>query len=231
MPTSRRIYRVAKVLHQRQNDLIIALDEVHDPHNVAAVVRTADATGVGKIIWELDVYTSGDLNQEISKGSERWVQVEKVDSLVKRLEELKKDGFNIAATHLGKESVDFRSLDWTKPWVLVMGNEQRGCSNDIAELADKNIALPMLGFVQSLNISVATAVALYEIQRQRENAGMYMKEKNSEEVKQYFDNWQLGKDDFTIEQIMKRPEGYLPCKDPTHEDGRSVRKVPLKSEI
>ena len=230
MPTDRRKYRVAKALHQRQSDLIVALNEVHDPHNVSAVVRSADATGVGHVIWEPDIYTTGELNTDVSKGSERWVNIEKVNKLYNKLEGLKSEGFQIVATHMSKKSVDFRTIDWTKKCVIVMGNEQRGCSNEIAEIADVNISLPMLGFVQSLNISVATAVILYEIQRQRELAGMYKTLKDEKEVKTYFKEWNLENDDFQIKDVLLKPNGEMPTNNDFHQDGRSFRKVPLKPE-
>lgn len=226
MPTSRRIHRIAKAIHNRQPDLIIALDGVHDQHNLSAVLRSADATGVGRVIWFPDIRKPETVNPEVSKGSEKWVKLETVGNLKNRLSELKKQGFKIAATHMGARAVDFRSLDWTSPWVVVMGNEQSGCSDDILEVADENIFLPMLGFVQSLNISVASAVIMYEIQRQRENAGMYSRTMPHAHVQSLFEQWQLEPEGYELQSMLQRPEGELPAREFEHQDGRAVRKFP-----
>jgi tRNA (guanosine-2'-O-)-methyltransferase len=225
MPTARRIYRVAKVIHQRQPDICIALDEVHDQHNLSAVLRSADATGVGHVIWLPDVRMPDKVNPEVSKGSEKWVDLEVVNDLKQRLLKMKEQGYKVAATHMASEAVDFRSLDYTTPWVIVMGNEQRGCTDKILEVADENIFLPMAGFVQSLNISVATAVILYEIQRQRQQAGMYRQQKSEEFVDQLYTRWGLKEKKYSFADLLKNPDGPVPVVEGPHSDGRAVRKI------
>ena len=230
MPTARRFYRIAKAIHQRQLDLVVALDGVHDQHNLSAVLRSADAAGIGRVLWYPDIKKPEKLNPEVSKGSERWVALETVDALTPRLVELKKQGYKIAATHMAHEAVDFRSIDWTAPWVVVFGNEQRGCSEATIEVADTNIFLPMLGFVQSLNISVAAAVTFYEIQRQREDAGMYRRCASEKQIRDLYSQWQLVDEQFSLDQLMTPPAGDLPEMDHPHSDGRSVRKFPEVGE-
>lgn len=226
MPTARRFYRIAKAIHQRQLDLVVALDGVHDQHNLSAVLRSADATGLGRVLWYPDIKKPEKLNPEVSKGSERWVALETVDTLTPHLLDLKGQGYKIAATHMAHEAVDFRTIDWTTPWVVVFGNEQRGCSEATIEVADANIFLPMMGFVQSLNISVAAAVTFYEIQRQRENAGMYSRCADEKQIRNLYSQWQLVDEQFSLDQLMTPPEGGLPKMDHPHSDGRSVRKFP-----
>lgn len=226
MPTARRIYRIAESIHNRQEDLIFALDGVHDQHNLSAVLRSADATGIGRVIWYPDVRKPDTVNPEVSKGSEKWVRLETVANLKNCLAELKTQGFAIAATHMGHKAVNFRSIDWTRPWIVVMGNEQRGCSNAILEIADANVFLPMLGFVQSLNISVASAVLMYEIQRQRENAGMYSREAPQSQVQALYQQWGLADENYDLQTLMKRPAGPRPAPEFPHSDGRAVRKFP-----
>lgn len=230
MPTARRIYRIAQAIHNRQFDLVIALDGVHDQHNLSAVLRSADATGIGRVIWMPDVRKPESVNPEVSKGSEKWVELNTVSDLKSALTPLKNAGFKIAATHMGHAAVDFRSIDWTQPWVVVMGNEQSGCSDEILEICDANVFLPMQGFVQSLNISVASAVIMYEIQRQREAAGLYRKTTPESQVRQLFNQWQLGPEGYSVESLLNRPEGEVPEPEFKHSDGRAVRKLPpLKS--
>mgnify|MGYP001202169582 FL=1 len=226
MPTARRFYRIARAIHQRQLDIIVALDSVHDQHNLSAVLRSADATGINRVIWFPDLKKPEKLNPEVSKGSERWVQLETVDALTPRLLDLKSQGYKIAATHMAHAAVDFRSIDWTTPWVVVFGNEQGGCSEATLEVADANIFLPMMGFVQSLNISVAAAVTFYEIQRQRESAGLYSRCAPEKQVRDLYSQWGLLDDRFNIDELMEPPAGEIPPIDHPHSDGRSVRKFP-----
>jgi tRNA (guanosine-2'-O-)-methyltransferase len=223
MATPRRLYRISQAIHQRQQDLIIALDQVHDQHNLSAVMRTADAVGVGKIIWEPDVVKPETVNPEVSLGTERWVSLKVVSHLKQELQALKKQGYKIAATHMAREAVDFRSIDWTEPWVVVFGNEHRGCCDTTVEVADANIFMPMLGFVQSLNISVAAAVTLYEIQRQRELKGMYAGEASKEQVLELYEQWKLAENNLQPEELYKRVSGQMPELE-AHSDGRKYNK-------
>lgn len=221
MPTSRRIHRISQTLHQRQLDIVIALDLVHDQHNLSAVLRTADAAGFGRVIWAPDFKKPEEVNPEVSKGAERWVDLKIVEDIKPSLTELRQQGYKIAATHMGREAVDFRTLDWTQPWVVVFGNEHRGCSEATVEMADENIFLPMAGFVQSLNISVAAAVTMYEIQRQRQQAGMYSRNASEEQVRLLYNQWRLVDEELTLEDLWKRPEGPPPPPDQPHKDGRA----------
>ncbi len=221
MPTSRRLHRISQTLHQRQLDIVIALDFVHDQHNLSAVLRTADASGFGRVIWAPDFKKPETVNPEVSKGSERWVDLQVVDDLKESLQALRRQGFKIAATHMGREAVDFRTIDWTSPWVVVFGNEHRGCSDATVEMADCNIYLPMAGFVQSLNISVAAAVTMYEIQRQRQQVGMYNRNASREQVELLYSQWRLADEELVPDDLYRRPEGPLPPSDQPHKDGRA----------
>ncbi|MFZ2960002.1 MAG: TrmH family RNA methyltransferase [Candidatus Ozemobacteraceae bacterium] len=221
MPSPHRIQRISQALHRRQLDLVLAFDRVHDPHNLAAILRTADATGIPRLLWEPDTEKPELPNPEVSKGTERWVELTQVSSLEKALKEYQSQGFGIAATHLSARAVDFRSIDWTRPWVIVMGNEKRGCDEKILALSTENVILPMMGLVQSLNVSVATAVILYEIQRQREAAGMYRRTLPKETVEKYIDLWHLKEEGITLSDLVSPPPFDHPLVEISHTDGRS----------
>lgn len=225
MPTKRRIFRVANAIHKRQTDIIFALESVHDPHNMSAILRSADATGIVNVIWQPEPEGKTKINPEVSLGTERWVELNKTNDLKTELIALKNKGFRIAATHLSENAVDFRQIDWTEPWAVVMGNEQRGCSIEVTSIADQNIFLPMAGFVQSLNVSVASAVIMYEIQRQRQMAGMYTNTKPYAQIKKLYEQWGLQKDGYAIEDLLKPPSGDLPDFEMPFDDGRSKNKV------
>ncbi len=180
----KRLKRMIDVLNKRQKDLILFVDDVKNEHNFSAIIRTCDAVGVLYLYYYYSLKREIPINEGITMGAHKWVLLEKVNDKVEVLEELKKKGFQIVSTYLSEKSIDFRSVDYTKPTVIVVGNEMSGVSEEIVDISDYQIIIPMYGMVQSLNVSVATGVILYEAQRQREKAGLYDKPSLSEEEKE-----------------------------------------------
>ncbi len=180
----KRLKRMIDVLNKRQKDLILFVDDVKNEHNFSAIIRTCDAVGVLYLYYYYSLKREIPINEGITMGAHKWVLLEKVNDKVEVLEELKKKGFQIVSTYLSEKSIDFRSVDYTKPTVIVVGNEISGVSEEIVDISDYQIIIPMYGMVQSLNVSVATGVILYEAQRQREKAGLYDKPSLSEEEKE-----------------------------------------------
>ncbi len=172
-----RYQRIQQVLKARQTDLTVCMEEVHKPNNVSAVVRTADATGLHKIhaIWPDKMRTL----THTSAGARNWVEVDNHRSIEEAVAELKAQGMQILVTNLSDSAVDFRQIDYTKPTAIILGSEKVGASAQAKKLADQDIIIPMMGMVQSLNVSVASAIILYEAQRQRQEAGMYDNEQSS----------------------------------------------------
>lgn len=166
-----RYHRIQQVLKSRQADLTLCLEEVHKPNNVSAVIRTADATGLHKIhaVWPNEMRTLS----HTSAGARNWVDVETHDSIDEAISQLKEQDMQVLVTNLSPTAVDFRDIDYTKPTAIILGSEKTGASKRAKQLADQDIIVPMVGMVQSLNVSVASAVVLYEAQRQRQDAGMY----------------------------------------------------------
>lgn len=173
MASERRIEKLKTVLRHRQPDLTVVIENVHDPHNVSAMLRSCDAVGVMEVQL---IYTDEefpDIGKKSSASAKKWVARRKFDSVEKCYTTLRNEGFKIYATRLGESSVSLYDLDLTKPVALVFGNEHRGVSDEAAKLADAHIQIPMMGMIQSLNVSVACAVCLFEALRQRVAAGMY----------------------------------------------------------
>ncbi|WP_196140060.1 tRNA (guanosine(18)-2'-O)-methyltransferase TrmH [Aliikangiella sp. G2MR2-5] len=164
--------KIIELLSKRQKGITVFMDEVHKPHNLAAIVRTCDAVGIGEVHA---VYPKGMMKSchGTAMGSNRWVETHTYENLESGIGELKSRGMKVLAAHFSERAVDFRSIDYTQPVALLVGSEKFGVSNEAAELADEHVLVPMLGMVQSLNVSVATAIILYEAQRQREAAGLY----------------------------------------------------------
>lgn len=168
----RRYHRLRDVLNRRQTDLTVLLEDVHKPHNFSAIIRTCDAVGV---FSAHGVYTQGDVPafSETAKGSQKWVDIHTHPDRKTAIGHLKKQNHTIYAAHLTEDAVDYRQPDYTQPTCILLGAEKWGVSEEAISLADQAIYIPMFGMVQSLNVSVAAAVILFEAQRQRLAAGQY----------------------------------------------------------
>jgi tRNA (guanosine-2'-O-)-methyltransferase len=173
--TERRVERVRAVLRRRQPDLTIVLEDVHDPHNASAVLRTCDAVGVLRVhlVYVQERPPRGSFSRTVSGSAAKWLQIERHRSIEACYAALRADGFAILATAIRPESVDLYDADLTRPIAFVFGNEHRGVSPAAINGADASLVIPMMGMIQSLNISVACAICLYETLRQRRTAGLY----------------------------------------------------------
>lgn len=163
------------MLATRQPDLTVCLEQVHKPHNVSAIIRTADAVGVHQVhaVWPT---TRMRTLVSSAAGSNSWVSVKTHRSIGDAVGHLKAQGMQILATNLSARAVDFREVDYTRPTCVLLGQEKTGITKEALALADQDIVIPMIGMVQSLNVSVASALILYEAQRQRQNAGLYRRD-------------------------------------------------------
>lgn len=185
MRTERRLQKITTVLKQRQPDLTVVMENIHDPHNVSAILRTCDAVGVHQVQL---VYTNTefpDIGKKSSASARKWVERRKFNSIPECYKTLHEEGFTIYATHLNETSVSIYQIDFTKKVAIVVGNEHEGVSEEATKHADGVIQIPMFGMIQSLNVSVATAVILYEAARQRIAAGSYTIQKFSDELLQH----------------------------------------------
>jgi tRNA (guanosine-2'-O-)-methyltransferase len=167
-----RFHRLRDVLARRQPDLTVLMDRVHKSHNFSAILRNCDAVGV------LDAHVvvpdgELDLHHGTSAGTKKWIHVAYHERVADAAESLKRSGFSIVAAHPAPNAVDYRDLDYTRPTAIVVGAELHGVSREALEFADAQVAIPMLGMVHSLNVSVATSLLLFEAARQRMAAGMY----------------------------------------------------------
>jgi len=170
--TPERFLKIKQVLQQRQTDLTVIMDNIHKPHNFNAIVRTCDAVGVSDVQYIPVKKGYRQLNY-YAKGSQKWVETHKYDDFPSAAQIFKKQGYQLLAAHFSDAAVDYREIDYTQPTAIVMGTELKGISDETAAIVDKHIIVPMVGMVASLNVSVASAVILFEAQAQRLAAGMY----------------------------------------------------------
>lgn len=167
-----RFARINKMLDNRQPDLTLCLDKVHKTNNIAAVIRTADAVGVHQIhaVWpDIEMRVSGNT----ASGSQQWVKTIKHYHMDDAQQAFRAQNMQVLATTFSETAVDFREIDYTRPTAIILGNERDGVSQEGIAAADQHIIIPMIGMVQSLNVSVASALVMYEAQRQRAAADMY----------------------------------------------------------
>lgn len=190
MPTKERIEKTKRVLSLRQPDLRVALEEVTNTHNASAVVRTCDAAGIMYLEIISEAMEPFPVHRAVSTRAEKWLKLNYYSSTKKCLIHLKKQGFKIAATHLSTEAVPHTSVDYTQPIVIVFGNESEGISTEALDLADYVIKIPMMGMVQSLNLSVSVGIILYEAIKQREKKNFYSQPRlSSQEFQSFLNSW------------------------------------------
>jgi tRNA (guanosine-2'-O-)-methyltransferase len=172
--TPERTERLESVLNKRQPDLTVVLENVYDPHNISAVMRTCDAVGIQDIyILNHTIDPHRKYGARSSSSAHKWLSIHEFTDPKECFAELRKHYKKIYTTHLSSDAVSMHQLNLTESVALVFGNERKGVTQEIIAMADGNFIIPQVGIIKSLNISVACAVTLYEAFRQKNNAGHY----------------------------------------------------------
>jgi tRNA (guanosine-2'-O-)-methyltransferase len=189
--TPERREKLQSVLSKRQDDITIVLENVFDPHNISAVMRTCDAVGVQELyVLNTKIPRHKKWGAKSSSSAAKWLTVYQFENAEECFSELRKKYSKILTTHLSSDAVNLYEIDLIQPMALVFGNEHSGVSEEIRNLADGNFIIPQSGIIRSLNISVACAVTLYEAYRQKALAGHYDKPKlNREVLKDLMNKW------------------------------------------
>ena len=180
MRTERRLNRLEQVLRHRQPDITIVMENIHDPHNVSAVLRSCDAAGVMEVQLIYTETDFPDIGKKSSASAKKWVGLRQFKNVKDCYKKLREEGFTIFATHLEGKAKSLFEINMTKKVAIVVGNEHEGVSSEAAILADGILQIPMFGMIQSLNVSVATAVILFEAVRQRIASGQFDESKYSD---------------------------------------------------
>jgi len=172
--TPQREGKLMKVLQHRQNDITVVMENVQDPHNISAVMRTCDAVGIQDIyILNTKIARHKKWGAKSSSSADKWLTIHQFENVNECFDELRKNYKKIVTTHLSSDAVSVYDIDFTGSIALVFGNEHEGVSDEVRALADGNFIIPQMGIIESLNISVACAVSIYEAFRQKHNAGHY----------------------------------------------------------
>jgi len=175
--TPERYNRMLSVIKNRQTNLTVVMENVNDPHNISAVMRTCDAVGIQDIyILNTKIAKHDYFGVKSSSSAAKWLTVHQFTSDQECFTALRKNYNKIYTTHLSSDAVSLYDIDFTDSVALVFGNEHDGVSQESIDMADGNFIIPQLGFIKSLNISVACAVSIYEAHRQKMEAGHYNKQ-------------------------------------------------------
>ncbi|HVG40598.1 MAG TPA: RNA methyltransferase, partial [Chitinophagaceae bacterium] len=176
--TPERFQKITSVLSKRQNDITVVLENVFDPHNIAAVMRTCDAVGIQDIyVLNTKMPMRRRWGYRSSSSANKWITVHQFEEVQPCFEALRSAYDVVLTTHLSHDAVHLYNLDLTQKMALVFGNEHFGVSEEIRALADGKFFIPQVGIIRSLNISVACAVTLYEAYRQKNLKGHYGNQK------------------------------------------------------
>ena len=196
--TPQRKEKLISVFNKRQNDITVVLENVFDPHNISAVMRTCDAVGVQEIyILNTKIPPHKKWGAKSSSSAAKWLTIHQYENASACFSSLRERYSTILTTHLSGDAISLHNIDLTKSIALVFGNEHDGVSEEIRKLADGNFVIPQVGIIQSLNISVACAVSLYEAFRQKTLAGHYGKQRLADErVRDLLNRWGLEENNY-----------------------------------
>ena len=163
--TEKRRARIDDVLSRRTRNLVLVLDGVHDPHNVAACMRSAEGLG----LQEIHVIAQADYkpHKKICQSCDKWLDVHFHRDPESAATALKDRGYKLYAAALTPTAVPIDTLDFTGRMALVLGNEHQGVTETLLDLCDGTFVIPMRGFSQSFNVSVATGITLYHATQAR----------------------------------------------------------------
>ena len=169
-----RFNKIKNVLNKRIENLTVLVEAVSKPHNLSAILRTCDAAGVfnANFICAKDQVKTFN---STAQGSQKWVNLINHPTSSAAILSLKKKGFKLFGTSLNSQSRDYRELDYSSNTCFVLGAEKWGLSETLINEVDESIFIPMSGMVQSLNVSVAASILLFEAIRQREIKGLIPK--------------------------------------------------------
>lgn len=172
--TEQRFNRLTSVINRRQPDLTVILENVFDPHNISAVMRTCDAVGIQDVyILNNRIPPHKKWGNKSSSTASQWLTIHQFTDIEACFKEVRNKYQKVYASHLGQNSVDVYKMNFTESVALIFGNETFGVSDEIRKYADGDFIIPQVGIIKSLNISVACAVTLYEAFRQKNEKGHY----------------------------------------------------------
>ena len=188
--TDNKKRRLTDVINQRTRHMTIALENIFQPHNISAVIRSCECFGI-QDLHIIESERAFKVNHDIALGSAQWLNINNYKhapgNTEKCLTDLKKQGYKIAAMTLSDKSIALKELPVDEKFALCIGSEETGLSDTALAMADHHVKIPMVGFTQSFNLSVTAALSFYEL---------------ADRIKQSHVNWQLS--ELEIQTILYR---------------------------
>ncbi len=160
--TPRRLSLYDKVLNQRTNYFTVAIEDVYQLHNTSAVIRSCDVFGIQNV-HVIEEVNAKRIDREIAMGAQKWVDINRYATTKECIKKLKDTGYQIVATTPHDDSMVLQDFDATKPSAFFFGREQEGLSDIVLNEADCKLHISMVGFTESLNISVSAAIILQHV--------------------------------------------------------------------
>jgi len=182
--TQKRYEKMREVLEKRTRHLTIVLEDIFQPHNASAALRSCDSFGI-QDMHVVEVKNKFSVVQTVAVGASQWLDVSHHKSIQECVQRLKASGYRIVATTPHKKSKYIHELNIDQKTALLFGTEQYGLSDKAIEMADEYVTIPMHGFVESFNVSVSVALCLYEL----------VTRLHSGELRGGLDRWQLTEDE------------------------------------
>lgn len=161
--------RIKKIMDQRRNDLALVLEDLVEERNAAAIIRTAESFGIGKVYIVQSANLKTRVSKNVSSGAVKWMDIEFLDSMEECLKKLKKDGYKTVGALVDPKAKQLWDYRFEGKIAIVVGNEPNGLSDKAKRLVDQNLYIPMFGLTESFNVSVSAGIFIYEAVRQKEN--------------------------------------------------------------
>lgn len=184
--TEHRRAKFIKVLSQRTKHFTVATEDVYQLHNTSAVIRSCDVFGIQEV-HIVEEQNTKRIDREIAMGAQKWVDLNRYHSVASCIKDLKTTGYQIVATTPHKDDCSLVDFDITKKSCFFFGRETEGLSEDVLNAADCYLKIPMVGFTESLNISVSAAIILQHVTNKLKASEIYWQLTENEQLEKRLD--------------------------------------------
>ncbi|MCT3974426.1 RNA methyltransferase [Elizabethkingia anophelis] len=162
--TEERLFKIDKYAEESSDFVLPVLENIYQFRNAAAIIRSVEACGFHKIV-ALEEENVFNPNTRVARGADTWMQVEKMPKTMVSLQQIRDKGYKILAVSPEKNAVSLPEYELKEPVALIFGTEMEGVSQEVLDFADETLIIPMYGFTQSFNVSVAAAICMYELKQ------------------------------------------------------------------
>ena len=205
MVSDERLQRFDEVITHRINHMHIVLEDIYQSHNASAVLRSVDCFGIQNVHF-IENRNHYKVSDDVALGASQWLNIHRHVNTKKTLQKFKEEGYRIVATTPHKDDKTIYDFDVTQKFMLIFGTEKEGISNDVFELADEFVKIPMYGFTESFNISVCAAMCMNEFSNKirKQVTNPYLSEQEKQDTYIHWLLKTIRKSDIVLRDFMKR---------------------------